>query len=99
MVDWSWNSVEDFYQKYGPELNDEAFNSWLAAENFIEVMGILVEDGFLDKKLISSLCGGWIISQWEKFEPVIQDMRDRWGFNAYGEHEKLYLLLKSNDDS
>ena len=40
---WDWQDSDDFWRKYGPETNIEAFSVWTAVVIFFEGVGILVK--------------------------------------------------------
>lgn len=94
LVTWEWTNYEDFKAKYGQETNPEAYVALLTAENFIECIAILIHQGLLDIKLPNELIGGWIILQWEKFEPIIKEIRKELNNpGLFGDHEQLYTEL------
>lgn len=95
LIKWEWKDYEDFKAKYGQETNPEAYTALMAAENFVECIAILIHQGLLDIKLPNELIGAWIISLWDKFEPIIKEMRKEMNIpSMYNDHEQLYGELK-----
>ena len=89
----SWKDYDDKMSKYpwgSPELIEEV-TLW----NYFESIGVLVEEGLIDEKILAKLMAGDLIQFWEKFGPFILEMRKRRGLPLlYEKTEYLYNVLK-----
>jgi len=93
--DWSWKNYDDFDEKYGGKKNPEMWNKWLTTLGMYEEMGILFKNGVFDVEMMFDQIGGYTISLWEKYEPVLFEYRLRTGGNGQMEYfEDLYYHMK-----
>jgi hypothetical protein len=91
---WQWSDFEDFRAKYGSRTNKEANTLFYSTANFFDGVGVLVEHGELDPKLVEELMSSWVIWFWEKFGEVIKEYR-RVSYPQYLEKvEFLYDKIK-----
>jgi hypothetical protein len=92
---WSWTDYSDFMSKYGPEANpDEWLNMDYTLYPF-EQLGILMKQGIFDPQMMYDQVGGFIISLWEKLEPVLNEYRKRNDAGAFYEYtEDFYYVMK-----
>jgi hypothetical protein len=68
-----WRDFDDFENKI---LNTvEAANTWRMVTRFFEGIGVLVHRGLVDVTLVDDLMSGEMTRFWEKFEPVIREIR------------------------
>ena len=94
---WEWKDFEDFWKKYGPETNVEAFTKWDSLETYIKGVGVLVRRKLIDPDLVKDLMGTSIILHWEKFGSVIKEIRRRYWPHAYEWFEYLYDEMKKRE--
>jgi len=66
---WNWENVEDFFKKYGPEADLDAFAKFTRVGTFLDGLATLVQRGFMDYDFIPETTAIALISFWEKFEP------------------------------
>jgi len=92
--EWKWKDFEDFWEKYGPFTNVEAFNKWDSLATYIKGVGVLVKRKLIDPDLVKDLMGTSIILHWEKFGPIIKEIRRKYWPNAYEWCEELYDEMK-----
>jgi len=91
---WEWEDFDEFWAKYGPD-NPRAFTAWSAVGCFYEGLGVLVKNGLLDPRLVDDLISGWVISHWERFEPIYLAVRDRFNSPTSAEYtEYIYNQIK-----
>ena len=43
----------------------------------METLGILLADGLIDITLVDKTLGSFVITSWEKYKPLVMDMRER----------------------
>jgi len=66
---WSWEGVEEFFSKYGPEANLDAFAKFTRVGSYFDGLATLVQRKFMDYDFIPETTAIALISFWEKFEP------------------------------
>lgn len=77
-----WDSYEDFQSKYSID-NFEERLPFTSMSYFFEGVGVLVEEGLLDIRLVAKLISGDLIMHWERFEPIIREHRERRNYQQY----------------
>ncbi len=70
---WNWNSVEEFFAKYGPEVNPEAFAKYTRVGSYFDGMSTLVLREFIDYEFVPETTAIALISFWEKFAPTADE--------------------------
>jgi hypothetical protein len=91
MSQMEWKDYDDFFEKYSPESNPEAFDAWLSVGNFCEGLGVMVKNGLIEPSLVDDLESRLIVSTWERFSPIIIEMRKRKSYPTFFEQwEYLY---------
>lgn len=75
---WEWRDLDDFLSKYGPETNMEAFNKFSLVVTYFDGLGILVRENLVDIRLVTRVGLEGITVFWEKFAPIIDDLRDHY---------------------
>ena len=74
--------------------NLEAYLEWNTVGDYLEGMGVLVKEGYVDISLVALFISGMIKSTWEKFSPIIMEFRRKGNFPRYMiEYEYLYNAL------
>jgi hypothetical protein len=92
---WEFNDYDDWWKKYGPEANPDAFAYFMMNALQKEGMGVMVKRGLLDVGFISDWISGGIMMDWEKLEPIIREHRIRQSYPHFQEyHEYLYNEVK-----
>jgi len=94
---WKWKDFDDFWQKYGPETNIEAFAKWDSLETYFKGVGVLVKRKLIDLDLVRDLMGTGVILHWEKFGSVVKEFRRRYWPHAYEWYEYLYNEMKKRE--
>ena len=74
---WEWKDYDDFFAKYGPDINPDDHAIWDMNLQWMEGVGVLVRRGLIDPKLVYDIMYGSIIAFWEKHETIIQGLRER----------------------
>jgi hypothetical protein len=69
---WIWDTVGDFFMKYGPEINPEGFAKFIRVTCYFDGLSTLVQRKFIDIKLVPETTAIMLIRFWEK----IQSIRD-----------------------
>ena len=92
-----FKDYDDFIKKYG--LSSRA---WVDVDKvgwFLNGLGFLVHEGFVNIKLVLGLfhAQGWIML-WEKLKPVVEGVRKTFGFpESYAWFEYLYDEVKKRE--
>jgi hypothetical protein len=93
-----WETVDDFlrdYDYFNPEAPEtETMRAINRITGFYEGMGVLMKEGLLDTRLLALHLSAATRRSWEKFKPIIKDLREHWnGPRAWSEYEYLYNEL------
>ena len=72
-----WADFEEFWQKYGPHTNPDAYANFILVGEIYNVIGILVEKGAVDPALFYRHNGPIVLRLWEKIEPLVKGTRNR----------------------
>ena len=98
IMDWQWSDYEDFEKKYGRKTNPEAWYKFGSMAGYFEGIGILVQQGLLDIKLVDSLLKAHIIWFWDKIKPISVEMRRKYKLPEMDQwKEYLYTEIKKSD--
>ena len=62
---YTYEDAEDWWEKYSPAVDIEAYSSWLRVGRFFDGVGILVRRGLIEKELMFELLGDVIKGSWE----------------------------------
>jgi len=93
---WKWEVPNDFFEKYGPEKNLDEFTKFTLVTTYLENMGLFLKEKMVDVHLVANLIGTTIYSFWEKYEPIIIEMRHRYNTpKVMPMTEYLYEQVKS----
>ncbi len=87
LEDAEFDSVEDALRQ--AEENPEGFKAFRIFMIWLEGIGVLVKEGYLDIKIIADLMSVAVKTYWEKYEPIIMYMRKS-NPRSYIEFEYLY---------
>ena len=80
-----WKTYEEWNQKYGPDINPEAWSNYLYITRIYNLAGIMLQERATDAELIFKLFDPVaFIRVWEQFSPIIQHNR------MTSNHEKFY---------
>ena len=87
-------------EKFGPETNIDFQRKRRRLATFYEGLGVLVKEGYIDIRLVALLMTGRIRVFWEKFEPIIDELREFHNYPRWmSETEYLYNeLMKYLDE-
>jgi hypothetical protein len=66
---WTWKNVDEFFAKYGPDTNPDAFAKWMRVGTYFDGLSTLVHRKFMDYDFIPETTAIALINFWEKFEP------------------------------
>ena len=86
-----FDSVEDALRQ--AEENPEAYKAFRLFMNWLEGIGVLVKEGYLDIRIIAELMSVAVKTYWEKYEPIIMYFRKTIGPRQYIELENLYIAV------
>ena len=93
---WKWEDPNDFFEKYGPEKNLDDFMKFTLVTTYLENMGLFSKENLVDIRFVANLIGSVIQSFWEKYEPIIIEMRHRYNTpKIMPMTEYLYEQVKS----
>lgn len=94
---WEWEDEVDFWEKYGPEKNIDAYSMWASVFNFFKGVGVLVKRKQIDISVVYDLMSSFLVPFWIKFEPMIKIHRERynrptaWEGAEYLYNERAYI--------
>lgn len=92
---WEWNDQDDFWNKYGQRTNPEAYVSLTSILWYFEGVGVLLKKGLIDINLADALYSDRYVRFWEKFNPILQGIRDDYENPQYYQNgEYLHKELK-----
>ena len=87
----SWDTVEEFIEKYGREANPDAFANRTALASYFDGIGVLLKKDLVDIGMVNDLIGNSIISIWERLGEVFINTRKRVkNLYIYNDFEYLY---------
>ncbi|MHA2060466.1 MAG: DUF4760 domain-containing protein [Candidatus Ranarchaeia archaeon] len=66
---WTWENVEEFFEKYGPDTHPDEFAKYIRVGSYFDGLATLVYRKFMDYDFIPETTAISIILFWEKFEP------------------------------
>jgi len=91
--DLEWSTAEDFIEEWR---TPEGRKTIITLGNWYEGLGTLVKENLLDIRVVALLLTGLVIQFWDKFIPVIDEVREalEWP-RFYIEAEYLYDQLKT----
>ena len=75
ILNYEWDSFEDFELKYGSDGHPELFGRVASICRGFDGLGFLVKEGLLDVDKVYELLGLAVILQWEKFGEYIKQSR------------------------
>ena len=91
---WDWKGFDDFWHKYGPSTNAEAFARWDSVGSYFKGIGVLLKKNLIDLDLVDELMGTSIRKYWEKSSSFVKEARVRdWPHSLEGV-EYLYNELQ-----
>jgi len=95
VFEMSWVDYEDFFNKYGPQSNPEAYDKIRSIGAFFEGIGVLVNRKLIEPAMVDDLMSDGIISYWERFGPIMVEVRKRWNWPQAAEWvEYLYNVIR-----
>jgi hypothetical protein len=93
---WSWKDSSDFWQKYGPRTNPEAYAKFISVLGFYEGMARLLRKGIIDLDLIPEVMAIGVVMFWEKTESLLGQMfQGLIRAESAGLLDYLYNLIKA----
>ena len=88
---WEFKDIDEFIEKYW---NPEDYNKLGTLVLFFGGAGTLVRTGDLPIEKVSMLIGGLAILMWEKFIPILDELREFWKMPGWANSwEYLYNEL------
>jgi hypothetical protein len=92
---YSWQSVEESFEKYLPDKDIDAYSNLQILHNFFEGLGLLVKRGLIDITMVEDLFSQRILWHWERHKPVYLQARTMLNDpTQYDSIEYLYNLMK-----
>lgn len=70
---YEYENPEDFFAKYGPEVNPGAFAKFTRVGSYFDGLATLVKRKFIDYDFVPETTAISLISFWEKFEPYSEE--------------------------
>ena len=96
---WTWKDAEEFFKKYGPETNPEAFALFVSVGSYFDGMGLLLKRRLIDVNVLPELMATAILAFWEKTRPIAREFgeltrRPR----TFDSIEYLYREVRKRDE-
>ncbi len=85
-----WTDYDDFFAKYGSDVDPEAKATWDSIFLWLEGIGVLVKRGLIDPELVHDLLYAFIINFWERHLPIFTRWREQHGPKMLEDLESLY---------
>ena len=93
---WSWDSAEDFFAKYGPGGNMDAFATFVTVGMYYDGMGRLLREKLIDKRLIPEFLVVAIVHFGRKIKRDSRKMEEMFGSPlAFDNIEYLYREVRN----
>lgn len=70
-----WSDFEEFWRKYGPLTNPDAYAHFVLVGELWNQFGVLVEQNVIDPDLLYKHNGPIIMRLWEIIEPAVKGLR------------------------
>ncbi|MFX0108618.1 MAG: hypothetical protein ACFE7R_10060, partial [Candidatus Hodarchaeota archaeon] len=70
---WNWETAEEFFEKYGYEINPEAFAKYVMVGSYFDGLSTLVQRKFIDVDFVPETTAIALIAFWEKFSPTADE--------------------------
>ncbi|NPE07636.1 MAG: hypothetical protein GNW80_05100 [Asgard group archaeon] len=67
---WSWKDYDDFWQKYGPQTNPEAYAKFISVTGFFEGLARMLKKRLIDYDLIPEAVAISIVMFYEKTRSI-----------------------------
>ena len=75
--DYEGLSFEEWYEKYGPNIDREGYTDWVCFQNVIQGIGILVKSKQVAPQSVLDLMGSIITLNWDRSGFIIVERRER----------------------
>jgi hypothetical protein len=75
---WEWKDFDDYFEKYGPIKNPNAFSSYNSTCAFFEGIGVLLKNKLIDIEIVTQLIYSPVVWMWEKTESITKGYRERY---------------------
>jgi hypothetical protein len=85
---WEWDTINEFFEKYGHVNNLEAWSMWESKASFFHGIGVLLEAGMIDIMLLDRLLTNSVTRHWNTLR--MGEILDEWRKGAdygIGEHD------------
>ena len=66
-----YDDVEDWWKRYSPQANGEAYSSWLRVGRVLDGVGILLKRNLIEPALVFDLIGDIIRGSWEGMDDML----------------------------
>ncbi len=70
---WKWKHVGEFFAKYGPEADAEAFSKWIRVDSYFDGISTLVHKKFIDADFIPESTAVSFIRHYELVQPTMEE--------------------------
>jgi hypothetical protein len=92
-MEMSFTDFDDYLSKI--DVNPELYDKGRSLGSFYEGIGVLVSRNLIDPFIVDDLMSNAILRYWEKYEPIMAEIRVRENYPQAGEWaEYLYNVIK-----
>ena len=89
MYDQQWETVDEYYQKYGPTINPDEYTDFGFLFATFQMAGMLLKEQAVTIDVLYDDMGYVVINLYEKYKPVVDSVRERAG-RVWPQVESLY---------
>ena len=76
VLDLEYNDFDDFWGKYGSQVNLEAWSNWQSVAAYFHGIGILLKEGLIDINLLDQLIVNVVLVSWLQMGPIVKGFRE-----------------------
>jgi hypothetical protein len=90
-----WKDLDDYFNRYGPENNLDAYSEHAYVWQLFDTIGFLLTKKIIDVSFLDDLLKTTVLAAWSKFEPIIKTNRKRANQpNLWNQFEFLAVEIK-----
>ncbi len=78
---------EDFWGKFGADVNLDAWSTWLTVAAYFNGIGVLVKKKLISIDLVEELLSNVITRRWQKMGPILVEYRETMATDHVRKHE------------
>ena len=76
VMDQEYTDFDDFWGKYGGQVNREAWSNWQSVAAYFHGIGVLLKEGLIDINLLDQLLVNIVFVSWHQMGPILLGFRE-----------------------